>query len=323
MEFFNNYERGLIVHHWDTDGICSAGMLLSELKGKADNLSPEIGNFYLTDSEIDSIKDMGYEFISIVDICMPKENILKLKASTAAKLFIFDHHLQERILEVEHINPVSEGKSPERFPSTSWVLSPWLGINLLTVLGAVGDLEERIKENQAIYPEIENFLNSSSLEFSSLMRMVELIDSNYKVMDKEGVETAAQFVMENKGHPEKVLEHRGWIQNAERIEREIKTQLSREIVENGNFLILKIDTPFNIISTMTRRLAWQNPGRIAIVINRGFFPDRDQIYVRGDNVGSWIEMARNEGYSAGGKKGVAGIVLPKERTSSFIERMLK
>ncbi len=319
MEFFDSYSKGLIVHHWDTDGICSAGMLLSELKGKeVDNISPEIGNYHLTDGEIESIKDRGYEFIVIADVCIPKDEILKIKDSTGAKILIFDHHLQERIAEVEHINPISEGKSQESFPSTSWVLSQWLGVNLLVVLGAVGNLEARTKENEIIYPEIEKFMGAHSVDFKQLLRMVKLIDSSYKVMDKEGVETAARFVTENRNNPGKIIGHRPWHKNSVRIKAEIDRQMSKEIIEDGNFLLLNIITPLNIISTITRKIAWKNPQKTVVVVNRGFFWDRSQIYVRGTKAQSLIKIARERGYSAGGKRGVAGIVLPNTETDDFL-----
>jgi len=319
MKFFDSYSKGLIVHHWDTDGICSAGMLLSELKGKeVDNISPQIGNYHLTDGEIESITDRGYEFIVIADVCILRDEILKLKDSVSSKIFIFDHHLQEHIPEVKHINPISKGKSQESFPSTSWVLSQWLGVDLLVVLGAVGNLEARIKENELIYLEIEKFMGSSSVDFKQLLRMVKLIDSSYKVMDKEGVETAARFVTENRNSPEKILKHKPWHKNSRRIKAEIDRHMSNEIIEGGNFLLLNIVTPLNIISTITRKLARKNPQKTVVVVNSGFFWDRNQIYVRGAKAQNLIEIARERGYSAGGKRGVAGIVLPNTETDDFL-----
>jgi len=320
MEFFDSYKRGLIVHHWDTDGICSAGMLLSELKGKeVDNISPEIGNYYLTEGEIKTIKDRDYEFIAIADVCIPKDEVLKLRDSVNSKIFIFDHHLQENIKEVEHLNPVSKGKSQESFPSTSWVLSQWVGIDLLAVLGAVGDKEAWIKENELIYPQIEKFMGAHSVDFKQLLRMVKLIDSSYKVMDKEGVESAARFVTENRNSPEKIIRYQPWHRNSKRIKAEIDRQMSNEIIEDGNFMILNIVTPMNIISTMTRKLAWKNPQKTVVVVNRGFFWDRSQIYVRGTKAQSLIKIAKEMGYSAGGKRGVAGIVLPNADTNDFLQ----
>ena len=50
--------------------------------------------------------------------------------------------------------------------------------------------------------------------------------------------------------------------------------------ETDGIIIKKMDTPFNIISTITRRVAWDS-GKNTVVINTGFFDDRDQIYMRG------------------------------------------
>ena len=148
--------------------------------------------------------------------------------------------------------------------------------------------------------------------------MVELIDSSYKVMDKDGVESAVKFMLENRDNPEQILNHKGWIQNSEKIKDEIESQLSKEITKNGNCLIVDMNTPFNIISTITRRLYRNNPDKISIVVNRGFSGDKDQLYIRGKNIQNLIGVARENGYSAGGKKDVVGVVLPKKDTNDFI-----
>jgi single-stranded DNA-specific DHH superfamily exonuclease len=60
LESVKNYEKGLIIHHWDTDGISSAALLLQYLrkeKNKLDikNYTPPIGNYRLSDDEIEKI----------------------------------------------------------------------------------------------------------------------------------------------------------------------------------------------------------------------------------------------------------------------------
>jgi len=40
--------KGLLIHHWDTDGICSARLILESLRDKEIiNVTPKIGNYYL------------------------------------------------------------------------------------------------------------------------------------------------------------------------------------------------------------------------------------------------------------------------------------
>ena len=59
--------RGLLIHHWDTDGICSACLILKKLEGKnIVNKTPNLGNYFLTDEEIKKYSD--YDFIIIVKI---------------------------------------------------------------------------------------------------------------------------------------------------------------------------------------------------------------------------------------------------------------
>ncbi|MEM3587326.1 MAG: DHH family phosphoesterase, partial [Candidatus Jordarchaeaceae archaeon] len=97
-----NYERGLIIHHWDTDGISSAALFLEYFKKLkkeliVENYTPIIGNYFLEDCEIDRISFQNFHFIIIVDINFPKNNILKLKNASKAEIFYFDHHIQEKI----------------------------------------------------------------------------------------------------------------------------------------------------------------------------------------------------------------------------------
>jgi single-stranded DNA-specific DHH superfamily exonuclease len=59
---------GLLIHHWDTDGICSARLLLEKLTNKKIvNVTPELGNYFLTEEELSAYT--AYDFIFVVDIC--------------------------------------------------------------------------------------------------------------------------------------------------------------------------------------------------------------------------------------------------------------
>ena len=138
--------KGLIIHHWDTDGICSAKLLIEYLKDKQiDNKTPVIGNYYLTDEELS--KYSKYDFIIIADMSLPEENILYL--AKTAKVMIFDHHLGKVIDQVFHHNPIIKGESPDLYPSASWIINDYLenDINLYALLGIIGDHEQKIKNN--------------------------------------------------------------------------------------------------------------------------------------------------------------------------------
>jgi single-stranded DNA-specific DHH superfamily exonuclease len=326
IKLFSKKFYGLIIHHWDTDGICSAAILLESIGEDMDTRIPKIGNYYLTTEEIADISDKGYEFIIVADMAIPKGNIHQLKRGSDAEIYIFDHHLQDiiNIEGVNHYNPVSMGEPIERCPSTSWILSDYLnrGIDLLSILGAVGDNELKIKRNQYVFSKIERFLEESTLSFDDLLTMVELIDSNYKVGDQEKVLNAVRFIKENQSSPESILENNAWHQNLKNLEKEIAYQSSMPVSSSNGISIQEIHTKYNIISTLTRQLAWNNDSIIAIVINDGYFDTECQVYIRAGNpnisLKPVIDLARENGYSAGGKREVAGVVLPKEDTKNFV-----
>ncbi|MBE9592603.1 MAG: single-stranded DNA-specific exonuclease, partial [Proteobacteria bacterium] len=106
--------KGLLIHHWDADGICSARLLLEYLADRdMTNKTPELGNYFLTEKELADYSD--YDFVIVADMALPEDNILRLAKN--AKVMIFDHHLGKEIKEVFHHNPVIKGENPDEYPS--------------------------------------------------------------------------------------------------------------------------------------------------------------------------------------------------------------
>ena len=317
-------KNSLLIHHWDTDGICSAAIIFEHFGKKIDTRIPYIGNYYLTAEEIAEISEQQYDLIIVADMAIPEENILQLKRESGADIYIFDHHLQNIIEGVHHYNPISMGEPAENYPSNSWSLSKYFKreIDIYSVLGAVGDNAIKIKTNQAVYPQIEAFIERLNISFDDLITMVELIDSNYKVGDREMARNAAYFLKENKLSPRAILDNKIWNRNLEDIEKEMVVQGSKPVKINDGIAIQEIDTKYNVISTLTRQLAWNSDSKVSIMVNRGYFDREGQVYIRAGSpdviLKPVIDLAQNNGYSAGGKREVAGIVLPKEDIDDFI-----
>jgi len=312
--------KGLIIHHWDTDGICSARLLLDSLSNKKiENKTPALGNYYLTEDEM--IAYSKYDFIIIADMSFPISNVIKLAEN--AKVMIFDHHLGKEVIQVFHHNPVIKGQNPDKFPSASWIINDFLGnkINLYAILGVVGDHEQKIKNNKDFYKKITDFCKENKLEFDDLLKMVYLMDSNYKVGDKKAVEQAP-LLLKN-GSAEKILSNKNWNKNLKTLDEEIKKILNSPAEEIDGIIFKKINTQYNIISTITRKVFWDS-GKNTVVINTGFFEDRDQIYMRSNkNAEPIIQKGKELGYRCGGKKEVLGAILPKSETDSFVKEILK
>ena len=313
--------KGLLIHHWDTDGICSIRLLVEHLSDKSIiNKTPVLGNYFLTEKELEDYSK--YDFVIVVDMSLPEDNILKLAKN--AKVLIFDHHLGQEIKEVFHHNPVIKGKNPNEYPSASWIINRYLDnpVNLFALLGIVGDHEQKIKNNQLLYTTITNFCNKNNLTFDDMLKMVYLLDSNYKIGDKKAVEKAPHLLLTSTSANE-ILENNQWNKNLTKLNEEITKQLNQASDEINGTILKKINTPYNIISTITRKVAWES-GKNTLVINTGFFGDMDQVYVRSNkNAEPIIKRGKDLGFKCGGKKEVLGAIVPKDKTDSFVEEIME
>ncbi len=320
MMFKELQGSGLLIHHWDTDGICSARLLLEKLPKIVVNTTPALGQYFLTEEEMTTYG--SYDFIIIADMALPEENIRRL--AKTARVMIFDHHLQRLIPGVFHRNPIATGKNPLCYPSASWIVNEFLGnpVNIFALLGIVGDHERRIQTNKKFYSIITNFCRKNQLIFDEFLLMVSLLDSSYKVGDRISVQQAPRLLFEYTDM-RRILENVQWKQNLVLLENEIAKYVRGDCEKKNDILLKCIHTPYNIISSVTRRIAWES-GKDAVVVNTGFFKDRDQVYVRsGGDLQPLIHQGKMNGYRCGGKKEVLGAVVPKEKTESFVEEILQ
>ena len=312
--------NGLLIHHWDTDGLSSARLLLEQFTNKnITNVTPQLGNYYLTAKELTNYSQ--YDYILIADMSLPKDNILELAQN--AQIMIFDHHLGPEITEVFHHNPIIKGKNPDDYPSASWIINDYLKnpINLYAILGIIGDHEQKIKNNKKFNDIINTYCATNKLTFDDLHKMVYLLDSNYKLGDKQAVEHAPHELLQITS-PHHILQNNTWNTNLHKLETEMTKQLNIPEEEIKGILIKRIDTPYNIISTITRKVAW-NSGKNTIVINPAYFPNKSQVYVRSIiNIEPMIARGKELGFKCGGKKEVLGAIIPKNQTDGFVNEII-
>ena len=311
---------GVLIHHWDTDGICATRLLLEKLPKNVVNKTPVLGNYFLTEEELTEYSTS--DFVIVVDLALPEENIQRL--AKYAQVLIFDHHLQKPIQGVFHHNPIGNGEDPQLYPSASWIVNDFLKnpVNVFALLGIVGDYEKRIQTNKAFYSKITDFCTRERFTFDELLMMVYLLDSNYKVGDRKAVDDAPHLLLEYTD-ARRILQNVRWKNNLVLLEKEINKYIDAPFEEEKNILLKRIHTKFNIISTVTRKIAW-SLGKDTVVVNTGFFKDNDQIYVRSSkNLQRLIQQGKMLGYRCGGKSEVLGAVVPKEKTESFVREIVK
>jgi hypothetical protein len=311
----------LIIHHWDTDGICSATLLLNHLEQPIDNITPSLGAFYLSPQEIE--KAQQYDYVIIADMALPEKNIKTI--TEKSHVIIFDHHHQKPIKTVEHINPVAQGNDPKHYPSCTWVLKNALRlpISLYVILGIVGDREHKIKQDPKLFSIIENYLEKEQISFETLLELCELINSNYKVGDKTGVEEAPLLLQEYESYKD-ILSNPHWKEKKEMYDAKLDEQLRDPPQEDNGILVKRLDTGYSIISSVTRKIAW-GTSKDTIVVNEGFFPHHDQVYCRSQDkdLKHMISKAKKHGYNAGGKTDVLGAIVPKNKTDEFLSELKK
>ncbi len=312
--------KGLLIHHWDTDGICSARLMLKYLSDKnIDNRTPTLGNYFLTEKELQEYSK--YNYVIVVDMSLPEDNILRLAEN--AKVFIFDHHLGKEIKQVFHYNPIIKGEDPDKYPSASWIINSFLEnpVNLYALLGIVGDHEQKIKDNKEFNKKIMDFCRSSNISFDEMLKMAYLLDTNYKMGDRKAVEEAPIKLL-GFDSPDDILHNKQWNENYKKLNGEIQKIIEQPSEKIDDIILKKINTSYNIISTVTRKIAWDT-GKNTLVINTGFFEDKDQIYMRGNkNAEPMIKRGKDLGFKCGGKKEVLGAIVPKDKTDFFVKEIL-
>ena len=330
-EFPEKIHKVAILHHWDADGISSAAQLALHLTKKGISvftMPPTLGNFFLEQEELEEVSSFEPDIMIVVDICVSRPRTLEMVEKLKIPIWIIDHHKIDPIPEVFHINPIAYGHDPKSYPSASYIVSKWLGRkdDLLTYFGVAGDWEERAK-GLSMYPDMEKILTSNGLTFEKFQEIVSLLDASYKIGNKDAVAEAVSVLME-----EEILasinKRTDWVTSMSEVDKLIGSITSVEPTEvRPNVLEKKIATPASVISPVTRKLSKANPNSVIMVINEGYFPTRDQIYIRTAleqvDLSILIDAVRPWAFSVGGKKEVAGIVVEKGEVPRIEQELTK
>jgi len=302
------YKKGLIIHHWDTDGLCSAALLAAFFEKnlaqiKLDFLTPAINNYFLLTVEKQNIEKENYDFIITCDINFMAAEIKHLSLICPTRLFIFDHHQQAPLQEIFYYN--------KPYPGCSLVINEYLQqkLNLLSSLGAIGDKEEKIKKDQNFWSAIEKVLAKNNISLSEALHIRNLIDSCYMTNDYCGIKETIEILQHD---PLIILADVNLKNNLIKINiamAEIEALSPAEKIKEKIFLY-HIKSSYNILSHSTRVLSRNNPNNIIVSWQRQ--KDQISIYIRkGDlnvDLSPLITWARSKGCSAGGKEEVVGII---------------
>jgi len=319
----------LLIHHWDTDGIASAAILIEELKGMGadsiENEVPKLGEFEMDEGWIRERSAHPPDILVTTDICIPLDNLLAIRDGLAIEIVMFDHHARVPVEEegIHFINYCS--LRDEDWPSNTLVLNDFFGRerDLLSALGLVGDKGLGITKYRDIWPGFDEHLRVLGFELHDLMKLVDLLDSCYKSgRRKELMEMPWTLVGKNDLEVAEIITGNVSLKEyTDDIDKKIESLFLEGLKEAGGFHIKEIDTAYHIISALTRRFSNAYPESEVMVTNRGIFSDKTQLYFRSKrkDVRPLIRMIQDLGQSAGGKTDVVGAVIDNEELGKVKE----
>jgi len=327
-EHVSHFSRVLLIHHWDTDGICSASLIKDSLPNSTVvNRVPRIGNYKLS-GEILNDASKDFDAIIVADIRLPDSDFQQLVSSTSGEVILFDHHLGETPQGVLAVSNKFRAGGNVSQPSTSWLVKKSLAlpVGLRALLGVVGDKGQLEFSDSNDEKDARDYLAQKKLDERDLDTISELIDSNARLGDTSGVEGTVSVVSKYGEDSEGLLNNEEWARNAKTLDREIEAQMSVKEEMRRQIAIRRIHSKFDIVSAVARKMAWSGEHKAAVVINSGFLSEHDQLYVRKGtgpiDSRAIIKIAHERGYSAGGKDEVVGVVIPKGETTDFLQEVL-
>ena len=316
-------KRILLLHHWDTDGIASAAILMEELKKrgaeKIKNDVPVLGEFEMRTDWVEKNGREPPDILVTADISIPVDNLLTIRDGLGVDIVMFDHHSRPIVKEtgIFFINYCS--LLDEDWPSNTFVLNDFFGRqpDLLSALGLVGDKGRNIAKYTKIWPKFSEHLELEGISFADVSRIVDLLDSCYKSGRRHELMKWPFLLIDksDKDLAETVLRNESLISYSEDIENKIQFYYFQALKKMDGYFLSEIDTEYHIISALTRRFSNANPDIEVMVTNTGMFPGKTQLYIRSKrkDLRPLMGLIQDLGQSAGGKVDVVGAMIDNSR----------
>ncbi len=313
-------KKGVIIHHWDTDGMVSAALLQNHFKKnypdkKLELFTPTITNYYVTDQEYQKFIDKGYDFVLTCDINFQTDTINRLAEIFPGQVYVFDHHHQDPYTNVHYYN--------EPHPACASYINALLGNpnNLQQVIAIVGDKEEAVQQDPELYPMVEEMMEQHNITFTELLEARRLIDSNYIIDDYNGIRETVHLLRHD---PLAVLTDVRLKDNITKIANETSRISDKEPKSISDHVMYKaISTKMNILSHVTRNLSRKYPDKI--IFTKHFKNDQYTCYGRRRDLNvdmrDVIAFARELGLNSGGKEDVVGIIIPKDGIDEYFSKI--
>lgn len=314
-------KKGVIIHHWDTDGIVSAAILRNYFAEHYPDKTvelfvPEITNYFLTEEQFAYLQAQHYDFVLTCDFNLPADMVQRLAELWPDQVYFFDHHHHDQPYDTVHYYN-------KLHPACASYICEVLGLpcDLLPVIAMVGDREEGIQQDATFYPYVQAVVADNNITFSELLQIRELIDSNYIMDDYAGIMETIKLVQDD---PLAVLNDVRLQTNLSTIAQTVEQYVTQPPQQLSNVVSAwEISTKYNVLSHITRHLSRAYPDKI--IFTRQRKGDQTTCYIRrrtlAFDVRQMIEFAHSLGLNSGGKEEVAGIIIPQARLEEFLPKI--
>ncbi len=321
--------RIAIVHHWDTDGLCAAALLIRLLKPRGVEIIrviPRIGSYDV--EAIDLEKLMDSDLVLVLDYGIRCRDLVALKAKCRVPIVVVDHHANEICSEVEvFANPRAYGVQELDAPSTTYVLSQMLNteMNDLVALSIVGDLSTFIEQSSWCRAVRDTLAQHIGYPLRFVYRIVRMVDVCYQyVDDPRCFDIAVQDLVKG---VEFVLRDGYLAKLRKEVDKELY-EAFKEALENvkdlGFIKVTEASSRSYIVSHIGRKLADVFQDSIVVHIHRVEVMNKSFIYVRSHryNLAHVLGKLKAAGMIVGGKDKVF-VVTCSDKSCNEVEAVIK
>ena len=326
-----SYPRISIVFHWDSDGIASASLLKETLLSygiETQLIVPTIGYYNIDAIPLSKIKDFTPHLVIVLDYALKPWDLEQLEYEASAPVMVIDHHLNQLPEKPLYHNPVARGLPGELYPSTTWVLQELLRIdvNLRVLIGIAGDRGVKAEETP-IWDTIEQTLRNRKWSWNKIIELAEMIDSNYRIGDYEGITRAVDKLAAYGESLEEALKDQEWLRKKKLVDKEIEKLVQTQPIKtvDNKILVYTIESKYYIASAITRKLALKHPDKIVVVAYKHLGEGPCHVYARSwkHDLSTTITLLSLRDYEVGGKKEVVAITTNCEQLNQALQDMIE
>lgn len=303
----------IVVANWDVDGQASASMLIRA--GFAESVFfPSVGYYWLEDEWLDALSQ--YEHIYIVDMHIPRLDILKL--NTSSYVTIFD----DSKLHPEYSDLNVTCVCSHRF-STTYILMDYLGIepDVDAILGMYNDVGDNILTSE-YWDIFSKYLDNLNISLEDLAVLRDYFNAPYYINDVASLYRNVKLLRDRVYRRDSLPDFDRMMKILEDRDRYVE-ELVGNASEREGVIYLEYEGRMYVILDLAKELVKRYPERDLLIVDKGFIPGYYSVAVKSKRrLEPLIKKFMDIGLPAGGEGYFLGVVVPEDRYKAIYQEIL-